>query len=34
MVDTGFPTLVTFTADGIHGMTPDPGHIHGVAAGD
>lgn len=34
MVDTGFPTLVTITTAGIHGMTPDPGHIHGLAAGD
>jgi gamma-glutamyltranspeptidase/glutathione hydrolase len=33
-VDTGFPTLVTIAKGLLHGMTPDPSHIEGVAAGD
>lgn len=33
-VDTGFPTLVTLTKDGLHGMPPDAYFIHGSAAGD
>ncbi len=33
VVDTGFPTLVTRSHGALHGMTPDPGFIHGVAAG-
>lgn len=34
IVDTGFPTLVTIAPGAIHGMPPDPAHIHGLAAGD
>ncbi len=34
VVDTGFPNLVTFRDGELHGMPPDPGHIHGVAKGE